>query len=67
LEINLDFLPLGSFDAVIIQDGADAHYLNQRYSTQTVNRTVTASDTVNVRLAPGGGACLMIRPKTKRK
>lgn len=61
LEIPLSFLPDGPYELTLVQDGADAHYLNQRESYQVSNRQVKNSDKVKVRLAAGGGACLLIR------
>lgn len=61
LDIPLDFLGAGVFQATIIQDGATAHYLTNRESLQTEFRTVIASDTIRVKLAPGGGACTLFK------
>ena len=60
LDIPLGFLPAGPHDAVIVQDGHDAHYLTNREQLQTERRTVSASDTIRVKLAPGGGACILL-------
>lgn len=64
LEIPLDFLAAGSYDAVIYEDAPDAHYkTNRDVPCKIRKRTVTASDVVTVKLVPGGGACMMIRAK----
>lgn len=53
--IPLDFLGEGSFEAVIYADAADADYKDnpQAYTIET--RTVSATDTIDVTMAPGGG------------
>lgn len=62
LDIPLSFLPPGSWQATIVQDGADAHYLTNRETLRTEQRTVQSTDTLRVKLAPGGGACLILEP-----
>ncbi len=61
LDIPLDFLGEGEFDAVILEDGADAHYAKQIESYQIKGRRVTSKDVIRVKLAPGGGAAVMFR------
>jgi len=60
LEIKLDFLPKGNHRATIIQDGEPAHYLTNRETLRTERRKVDGKDIIRVKLAPGGGACVMI-------
>ncbi|MGV8092712.1 MAG: glycoside hydrolase family 97 N-terminal domain-containing protein [Mangrovibacterium sp.] len=61
LDIPLSFLGKGKYDVAIIQDGANAHYLTNREELVTGNQVLKAGDRVHVRLAPGGGACLIIK------
>ena len=61
IEIPLSFLPTGKFDLTLVQDGADAHYLKNRESHQVSNRSVNNKDRIKVKLAAGGGACLLLR------
>lgn len=61
LNIPLSFLPEGEFNLQLVQDGKEAHYLTNRETCQVENRNVKNSSQVTVRLAPGGGACLLIR------
>ncbi|HEX5552005.1 MAG TPA: glycoside hydrolase family 97 catalytic domain-containing protein [Chitinophagaceae bacterium] len=61
LNIPLRFLGKGNYEATIIQDGDDAHYLTNRTAHKINKKTVHSSDDVHVRLAPGGGACLIIK------
>jgi alpha-glucosidase len=60
LDIKLDFLPTGTYQAVIIQDGEDGHYLRNRETLRTETRKVSAADILHVKLAPGGGACVIL-------
>lgn len=61
LSIPLDFLPKGTFSAKIIEDGDDAHYLYNRETLKTSQKNVIRKDSLKVKLAPGGGACIIIR------
>jgi alpha-glucosidase len=62
LDISLDFLKSGTFEATITQDGPDGHYLKNRETLQTETRKVTPKDTIQVKLAAGGGACVILKP-----
>jgi alpha-glucosidase len=66
LDIPLSFLPAGTWQATIVQDGEDAHYLTNRETLRTEHRTVRPADTVRVKLAPGGGACVLLEPAAKK-
>lgn len=61
LDIPLGFLGTGTYEATIIQDGDDAHYLTKRESLKCEKRQVKPTDTIHVKLAPGGGACLIFK------
>jgi alpha-glucosidase len=63
LDIPLDFLPKGSYRATIVQDGEQAHYLTNRETLRTEKRNVGCTDIIRVKLAPGGGACVIIEKK----
>lgn len=63
LDIPLDFLGKGKYEAMIIRDGDTADYLTNRREYKVEERTVRASDSVPVQLAAGGGACLIIKRK----
>lgn len=62
VEVPLTFLDKGEFQVEISEDGRDAHYQTQRESMHTYTRMVTRDDTLCLRLAPGGGACLLLTP-----
>ena len=62
LDIPCGFLGSGTWTARIVEDANDAHYLKNREAMKTSTRTVTAADTIRVRLAPGGGACIILKP-----
>jgi alpha-glucosidase len=59
LEVKLDFLPAGKWRAMVIQDGADAHYLHNRETYRVEERIVENHQTIHLSLAPGGGSCVI--------
>ena len=61
LEIPLSFLNSGKYEVTVIQDGDNAHYLTNREVMKVQKQMLNAKDTVYVKLAPGGGACLIIK------
>lgn len=61
IDIPLDFLPKGTYTAKITEDGDDAHYLHNRETLKTSQRNVTRKDSLKVKLAPGGGACIILK------
>jgi alpha-glucosidase len=65
LDVRLDFLPEGRFQATIIQDGEQAHYLKNRETQRVDQRAVTRKDVLPVKLAPGGGACVLLEAELR--
>ena len=63
LEIPLDFLRDGVFDATLFEDAPDAHWQTNREAYTMRTRSVTCSDVVTATLAPGGGFCMLIRKR----
>ncbi|WP_256439377.1 glycoside hydrolase family 97 protein [Desertivirga arenae] len=64
LNIPLSFLPQGRFKAYIVQDGDDAHYLKNRETCKASEQEVTRKTLIDLKLAPGGGACIkLVRTK----
>ena len=62
LEIPLSFLGKGKFTATINTDADDTHYRTNRETFETVSGiSVTRKSTIKIRLAPGGGACILIK------
>ncbi len=61
LNIPLNFLKNGKYEVTIIQDGANAHYLTNREVLKSEQKSLKSGDTVHVKLAAGGGACLLIK------
>ncbi len=53
LELDMSFLDSGAWSATIYQDGVNAARTASDY--RQIERDLTATDVVNVRLAPGGG------------
>ncbi|MDP4187736.1 MAG: glycoside hydrolase family 97 N-terminal domain-containing protein [Bacteroidota bacterium] len=61
LNIPLRFLGKGKYEVTIVQDGENAHYLTNREVLKTETRILKASNQVKVKLAAGGGACLILK------
>ncbi len=60
LSIPLSFLGKGKFKVEITEDGDEGHYLKNRETFKVSEREVTRRDVLEVKLAPGGGACIRI-------
>ena len=60
-EIDLSFLPKGKYEATIYEDAPDAHWKDnpQAYRIRTIK--VKPGMKLKQRLAPGGGAAIMIK------
>lgn len=63
LSLPLDFLPRGTFSLELVTDGPRAHYLHNREIYEVETRLVRRTDRLSIPLAPGGGACLLLRRK----
>lgn len=62
----LTFLPKGvTYAATVYADGPDADWADNPYDYEILERTVTAADTLTVRLAPGGGQAVSFIPVAK--
>ena len=62
IEVPLSFLGKGKFTATVNTDAEDTHYRTNRETFKTeAPQTVTKKSTIKIRLAPGGGACILIR------
>ena len=62
LALKLDFLdPRASYVAEIYRDGPEADWKTRPYDLVVERRTVTAKDTLELRLAASGGAAIRIR------
>jgi alpha-glucosidase len=61
LNIPLNFLKRGKYEVSIIQDGENAHYLTNREVLKTELKIANRKDQIHVKLAAGGGACLIIK------
>ena len=65
LDIPLSFLPKGSWRAAVNTDAEDTDYRTNRETCASYDSVVTSSSVLTVRLAPGGGACILLRPQAK--
>lgn len=59
IDLPLDFLDESGYDLLLVEDGDEAHYLTNRETLKVSRKKVTKSDTLTLKLAPGGGACLL--------
>jgi alpha-glucosidase len=64
LKVKLDFLPPGTYQATIVQDGEDGHYQTNRETLRVEKRKASPTDTLHLKLAPGGGACVILEKST---
>ena len=60
LDVKLDFLPTGTYQTTIVQDGKNGHYRTNRETFRIETRQSTATDVLQLKLAPGGGACVIL-------
>lgn len=67
LDIPLSFLPKGSWSAAVNTDAEDTDYRTNRETCSSYDTVVTSSSVLTVRLAPGGGACILLRPQPSAK
>ena len=63
IDIPLSFLPKGSWSAAVNTDAEDTDYRTNRETCASYDAVLTSSSVLSVRLAPGGGACILLRPK----
>lgn len=61
LDVRLDFLGEGNYEAVIYADSPDAHYLNNPKAYTITKNTVNADDSLHIAMAPGGGVAVSFR------
>jgi alpha-glucosidase len=59
--VPLSFLPSGKHEALIIQDGPKSDYRTHAEDYQAEKREVSNADTLHLKLAPGGGACVLVK------
>lgn len=60
LDVKLDFLTPGAWQATIVQDDRDGHYQKNRETLRIEQREAGPADTLRLQLAPGGGACVIL-------
>ena len=61
LTIPMSFLPKGDWTATVNTDAPDTDFRTNRETFRTETQTVTKRSSVTVRLAPGGGACILLK------
>ena len=66
IDLPLNFLDEGIFEADVVEDGDDAHYLTNRETLKIMKKQVMNTDTLKLTLAPGGGTCVkIVKNRTK--
>lgn len=66
LPIHFDFLEEGSaYQATLYEDAKDTHYVTNKESYRIRRTSLKKGDRITVRLAPGGGHCMVVEPKQK--
>lgn len=63
VRIPLNILDNGKYEAMIIEDGKDADFRTNKETYKTISRNVSRDETIEVKLAPGGGACVLLQKK----
>ncbi|CAM4104267.1 glycoside hydrolase family 97 protein [Gillisia limnaea] len=58
LDVNLDFLPDGTFKAIFYEDGEDAHWDKNPTAISIREQKVTNKDSVKLKLVAGGGVAI---------
>ena len=67
LTLKLAFLdPKAQYVAEIYRDGPEADWKARPYDLVIERRAVAAADTLDLKLAPGGGAAVRFKPSSKR-
>lgn len=62
LDLPLAFLGAGRHTALVMEDGEDSDYRSHKESYRSRQQVVTRADKLQVKLAPGGGACVFLEP-----
>lgn len=60
LNVPLSFLPAGKHEALIIQDGPKSDHRTHAEDYLAETRGSSSADTPHLKLAPGGGACVLL-------
>jgi alpha-glucosidase len=63
IRIPLSILEKGKYEALVIQDGKDADFRTNKETYVTATQKVTNRQFIEVQLAPGGGACILLQKK----
>jgi alpha-glucosidase len=63
LDVPLSFLPAGNYEALVIQDGPKSDYRTHAEDYKAETRAVSPATTLRLKLAPGGGACVLLTQK----
>ncbi|MCK4999923.1 MAG: glycoside hydrolase family 97 catalytic domain-containing protein [Anaerohalosphaera sp.] len=65
IKLPLDFLAAGTYQATMLEDADDTHYLTNRQAYKVRSVIVRSGDIIEIKMAPGGGHCIKLTPVTK--
>lgn len=60
VDVDLSFLGRGKWNATLTQDAGDTHYRTNRETYSSSAMTLTRKDKIQMTMAPGGGAVLLL-------
>lgn len=63
IDVPLSFLPAGNYEALVIQDGPKSDYRTHAEDYQADSADVSRAGKLHLKLASGGGACVLITSK----
>ena len=61
IQLNLDFLPDGAYEAAIYADSDTAHYRDEQFGIVKQKKHVDKNDVLDIYMAPGGGFAISLR------
>ena len=61
IQLNLDFLPDGAYEAAIYADSDTAHYRDEQFGIVKQKKHVGKNDILDIYMAPGGGFAIRIK------
>ncbi|MEE0888445.1 MAG: glycoside hydrolase family 97 protein [Candidatus Saccharimonadaceae bacterium] len=59
--ISLDFLDEGPYKATVYSDSDDAHYRDNPFGVNIIEKTVSRNDSLDIYIAPGGGFAIELK------
>jgi alpha-glucosidase len=63
IDIPLTFLDEGEYEIILYSDTPGTHYKTNKEDYQITSKITAGIETIQVKLVPGGGHCMWIKPK----